>query len=117
VKNILFIVLCTALLMSCASKRAAVVDSTITEAKVLQAVTKANGVEVPAADSLVTTAEKKKDEGQTEEAYFSADEAVLLYQISLLERENKNLTDSLRNATESLNIYRSLLEERRKAHR
>jgi hypothetical protein len=93
------------------------VDSTITEAKVLQALAKANGLETPAADFLVTSAEKQKADGQTEDAFLKADEAVLQFQISVLERENKNLSDSLKIATESLNVYHNALEERRKANR
>jgi hypothetical protein len=115
VKNILLIALCAVLLISCASKRAGMVDSTITEAKVLQALAKANGLETPAGDFLVTAAEKQKADGQTEDAFLKADEAVLQFQIAVQERENKNLSDSLKAATESLTVYRSALDERKKA--
>jgi hypothetical protein len=93
------------------------VDSAITEAKVLQALAKANGLETPAADFLVTSAEKQKADGQTEDAFLKADEAILQFQIAVQERENKSISDSLKAATESLNVYHSALEERRKANR
>jgi ABC-type amino acid transport substrate-binding protein len=117
VKKALFIVLCTALLMSCGSNRAAVVDSTITEAKVLQNVAKANGEDTHPLALLISEAEKAKEAGQSEKAYFFADEAVLRYQIALLKRENKGLEDSLRVVNESLEFHRSRLDERQKARR
>jgi hypothetical protein len=93
------------------------VDSTIQEAKVLQSLAKAKGLETPAADFLVTSAEKQKADGQTEEAFLKADEAVLQFQIAGQEQENKVLLDNLKAATESLTIHRAALEERKKASR
>jgi hypothetical protein len=91
------------------------VDSTITEAKVLQALAKANGAEITVSTGdLVAKAEKQKESGQTEEAFLLADEAVLRLQMSLLEQENKSMADNLAKATESLDIIRTLLEERNK---
>jgi ABC-type amino acid transport substrate-binding protein len=103
--------------MSCASSKAGVVDSTIAEAKVLQNVAKANGEDAQPLALLISEAEKAKEAGQSEKAYFFADEAVLRYQIALLKRENKNLEDSLRVANESLEFHRARLEERQKARR
>ena len=112
-KKILFIGICTALLASCASPRSAMVDPAITEAKNLQALAKARGIDVSVSTSeLIAKAEKQKENGQTEEAYLLADEAILLLQISLLEREKKNIEDSLSRATESLKINRNLLERK-----
>jgi len=114
VKKILPIFLCAILFISCASKNAAMVDSTLTEAKTLQQVAKANGLTTAAsADDLVTAAEKQNKDGQTEAAFFAADEAVLQYQLALQKQENKNIADSLQVATESLSSYRSALEERK----
>jgi len=113
--------ICAILLISCASQRAGVVDSTITEAKTLQAIAKAINLEVPAAtDSLITAAEKQNDERQTEQAFVLADEAVLQFHLLLLKQEqaalaeeNKNAADSLAVAHESLGIYRNFLNERK----
>ncbi|GBU25981.1 hypothetical protein R83H12_02653 [Fibrobacteria bacterium R8-3-H12] len=113
-KKILFIALCAALLASCASKRAAMVDPTITEAKFLQKLAEANGAEISVSTAnLVAKAEKQRENGQTEDAFLLADEAILLLQISLLEREKKNIEDSLAKATETLRINRNLLAERK----
>jgi len=114
VRKNLFIVLCAALLASCASKRAAMVDPTITEAKYLQKLAEANNAEVSVSTAnLVAKAESQKEKGQTEEAYLLADEAILLLQISLLEREKKNIEDSLAKATEILKASRNSLAERK----
>jgi len=114
VKKILFMASCAALLASCASNRSAMVDSTITEAKYLQKLAETNNAEVSVSTAnLVAKAEKQKADGQTEEAYLLADEAILLLQMSLLEREKKNIEDSLTRATETLRINRSLLAERK----
>jgi len=123
VKKILFIAMCAVLMVSCASKRAALVDSVITEAKLLRAVAKTDSLEVPAkADSLIAAAEKQNEERQTEQAYVLADEAVLQMQIFLLEHEQANLNkmkieaeNSLLASHESLNIYHNVLRERRNA--
>ena len=116
-KKILFIAMSAALLASCAaSKRVdAMVDSTITEAIVLQDVAKAHGAEVSVSTSnLVADAQKQKDEEKNiDEALLKANEAILLLQISLLEKEKKNIEDSLFRATETLRINRTLLSERK----
>jgi len=118
VKKILPLFLCAMLFISCASKRAAMVEPILTEAKVLQALAKANSVEAPAlAGELITAAEKQKTDGQTEAAFIFADEAVLQFQLALQKQENKKMTDSLRTATEYLNVYRATLEERKNANR
>ncbi|MCL2101057.1 MAG: hypothetical protein FWH22_05015 [Fibromonadales bacterium] len=122
-KKVLLTILCAALLMSCSSKRAAFVDFAITEAQALQALAKAQGIEVSAeADSLITAAKKQNDERQTEAAYVLADKAILQLQISLLKHEqsaiatdNKNATIDLNASKESLDIYRNVLKERRNA--
>jgi len=114
VKKILPLFLCVMLFMSCASKNAAMVESTLTEAKTLQQVAKANGLSTSAsADSLVADAEKQNKDGQTEAAFFAADEAVLQFQLALQKQENKNIADSLQVAAESLNNYRNVLEGRK----
>lgn len=113
-RKILLMLLCTMLFMSCASKNAAMVESTLAEAKTLQQVAKANGLAMPAsADELITTAETQNKDGQTEAAFLAADEAVLQFQIALQKQENKNIADSLQVATESLGNYRSVLGERK----
>ena len=116
-KKILFMVLCVALLASCsASKRVdAMVESTVTEAIVLQEVARTHGAEVSISTSnLVADARKQKDEEKNiDEALLKANEAILLLQISLLEREKKNIEDSLSRATETLRINRALLSERK----
>jgi hypothetical protein len=119
VKKILFATLCTALLMSCASKRAVMVDSAIAEAKSLQALAKAQGIEVPTtADLLIASAEKKNEERQTEEAFILADEAILQLQLSILKRElsglvaeNNEAHASFNATNESLVVSRKLLSD------
>jgi opacity protein-like surface antigen len=102
-KNILFTILCAALLMSCASKRAAMVDSAVAEAKSLQALARAQGIEVPTtADLLIASAEKKNEDRQTEEAFILADEAILQLQLSMLKREESELVAKYNNAQAGL---------------
>jgi hypothetical protein len=123
VKKVLFAVVCAALVVSCASKRAAVVDSTITEAETLLAIAKVNNLAVSAeTEALIDKAKKQNDERQTEQAFVLADEAVLRLQRSLLKQEeetlaaeNKKAADSLATANESLGIYRQLLQGRKHA--
>ena len=118
-KKILFATLCAALLMSCASKRAIMVDSAIAEAKSLQALAKAQGIEVPTtADLLIASAEKKNEERQTEEAFILADEAILQLQLSILKRElsglvaeNNEAHASFNATNESLVVNRKLLSD------
>lgn len=123
-KKVLFAVVCAALVVSCASKRAAVVDSTITEAETLLAIAKeVNNLAVSAeTEALIDKAKKQNDERQTEQAFVLADEAVLRLQHSLLKQEeealaaeNKKAADSLATANESLGIYRQLLQGRKHA--
>jgi len=121
VKKVLFIAMFAALVVSCASKRAALVDSVITEAKLLQAVAKADNLDVPPSmDFLIAAAEKQNEERQTENAYVLADEAVLQMQIFLLKQEeialNKKKADaesSLITSKESLDVYHNVLRERK----
>jgi len=114
VKKILPMFLCAMLFTSCASKNAVLVDSTLAEAKTLQQVAIANGLTpISSADELITTAEKQKKDGQTEAAFLAADEAVLQFQIAMQKQENKNISDSLQIATQSLSGYRSALDERK----
>jgi len=123
VKKVLLIAMCAALVVSCASKRAAFVDSTIREAETLLALAKVNNLAVSAeTEALITEAKKQNDERQTEQAFVLADEAVLRLQLSLLEQEqkalaaeNKKASDSLAIANESLSIYRHVLKERKNA--
>jgi len=118
VKKVLFTVLCAALLMSCASKGTAMADYTLTEAKVLQAIAKNNGLsDLASLDSLVAVAEKQNTDNQTTAAFLLADEAVLQFQIALQKQENKNLADSLEIAKGSLKIHQTMLEERKAARR
>jgi hypothetical protein len=99
------------------------VDFAITEAQALQALAKAQGVEVSAeADSLITAAKKQNDERQTEAAYILADKAILQLQIAMLKHEQSALATDSKNATvdlnaskESLDIYRNVLKERKNA--
>jgi len=121
-KRILPIAMCTALLISCASKRAGVVDSAITEAKTLQALSKAVGLEDPEAAELIITAEKQNEARQTEQAFVLADKAVLQYQLSMLRRENDALAEDKNNAEkglaaakDSLAIYRDALNKQKNA--
>jgi len=123
VKKILFIAMCAALLVSCASKRAALVDSVITEAKLLHGIAKMDSLAVPTSiDSLITAAEKQNDDRQTEKAFVLADEAVLQMQIFLLKHEQTVLStrkteaeNDLAASKESLDIYHNVLRERRNA--
>lgn len=111
--------MCAGLLVSCASQRAAFVDSTITEAKTLQELAKANNLTIPAAtDSLIVAAEEQNKENQTERAFVLADEAVLQIHLSILQQENINLNankkeveSDLAKSKESLDIYRNFLKE------
>ena len=120
-KKILFIAMLAALVVSCASKRAALVDSTITEAKTLQALAKANNLAVPAnIDSLVVAAEKQQEDRQTEKAFVLADEAVLQIQIFLLKQEQDSLSTQKAEAEshlavskEYLDIYHNVLKVRK----
>jgi protein involved in polysaccharide export with SLBB domain len=120
VKKALFIAVCAGLMVSCASKRAAVVDFTIAEAKALQALAKAGNLTIPATDSIITAAEKQNDERQTEKAFVLADEAVLQLQISMLKQEQATLgtmkteaENALAESKESLDIYRNVLQVRK----
>jgi len=121
VKKVLFIAMFAILVVSCASKRAALVDSTITEAKTLQALAKANNLTVPASiDSLVVAAEKQQEERQTEKAFVLADEAVLQMQIFLLKQEQDTLRtmkaqaeSHLAVSKEYLDIYHNVLRVRK----
>ena len=122
-KKVLFIAMLAAFVVSCASKRAALVDSVITEAKMLQAVAKADNLEVPAStDSLIAAAEKQNEDRQTESAFVLADEAVLQMQIFLLKQEQTTLStmkaeaeSSLAASKESLDVYHNVLRERKNA--
>jgi len=115
VKKLLFTFLCMALLLaSCASSpRKAMVEPYITEAKVLQTLVKERGAEVYATGDLVAKAEKQKENGEWEDAFLLADEAILLLQIALLEKEKKNIEDSLARTNDILNANRNLLTERK----
>jgi len=119
VKKVLFTILCAALLMSCASKRAAMVDSAIAEAKSLHALATAQSIEIPTtANLLIESAEKKNEDRQTEEAFILADEAILQLQLSMLKKEqselvveNNNAQTGLNSTTEELTISRKLLSD------
>jgi len=111
VKKILFISICTVALMSCSSSRVSA-NSAIAEAKALQGLAKARGIEVPASADLITAAEKQKEDSP-ENALVFADEATLQLQLALLKQENKNMSDSLEIATGSLTVVRNLLETRK----
>jgi len=114
VKKILFIAFCAALLASCASPRAGMVDPAIAEAKVLQTLTRERDADVSVSTSdLVAKAEAQKEKGQTEDAYLLADEAILLFQIALLEKEKRNIEDSLAMVNEILKVDRGILEDRK----
>jgi hypothetical protein len=123
VKKILFIAMLTAFVVSCASKRAAIVDSTITEAKTLKALAEAGNVAVPAnVGSLITDAEKQQEERQTEKAFVLADEAVLQLQMTLLKQEQtalgtlkKEAESDLVASKDSLESYQSVWESLRNA--
>jgi hypothetical protein len=93
--------------------------STIAEAKSLQSLAKNQGIEVPAStDSLISSAEKRSEERQIEEAFIFADEAILQLQLSMQKKEqaelvaeNNNAQQSLNATSESLAISRSMLVE------
>jgi len=106
IKKILPVAMCAVLLISCASKRAGVVDSAIMEARTLKELSKAVGLEDPAAAELIANAEKQNEARQTEQAYVLADRAVLQYQLSMLKRENDALIEDKNNAEKELTIYR-----------
>jgi len=120
VKKILFIAVCAAFMASCAS-RAAIVDSAITEAETLRAVAQAGNLVVSTGtDSLITSAKKQQEEGQSEKAFVLADEAILQLQMSLLKQEQSSLSkmkaDAENNLTmskESLDIYHNVLQDRK----
>ena len=122
-KKTLFMVMCAAFLVSCASKRAAIVDSAIIEAETLQKLAEANNLAVPPeADSLIAAAKKQNDDRQTEQAFVLADEAVLRLHLSMVKQEQeilaaetKKAADSLAAANEYLGVYRSVLQERKNA--
>ena len=110
-KKVLFIAVCAAFMVSCASKRAALVDSTITEAKTLQALAKANNLEIPSSiDSLVAAAEKEQKDRQTEKAYVLADEAVLQMQIFMLKQEKDSLSTMKGEAESHLAVTKEYLD-------
>jgi len=123
VKKVLLIAMGAVLLVSCASKRAAFVDSTIIEAKTLQELAKVNNLAIPAeVDSLIIAAEKQNSDVQTEQAFVLADEAVLRIYHLMLKQEQEALTaekekaaDSLAAAEDYLNVYRNVLKERKNA--
>jgi hypothetical protein len=87
----------------------------------LQALAKAQGLEVPAStESLIKEAGKQNEERQTEAAYILADEAILQLQLSMLKKEHEALSaesegasESLQASTGSLELYRNLLKERK----
>jgi len=130
-KRMLPIAMCAVLLISCASKRAGVVDSAITEATTLQALSKTVNLEVPAnADSLITAAEKQKNASALDrllhdrqtEAFVLADEAILQYQLSMLKqeeaalaKEKQNAESDLATSKESLDVYRDVLDKQKNA--
>jgi hypothetical protein len=123
-KKILFTMMCAALLASCASKRAAMVDFTITEAKTLQTLANARGVETALADSLIAAAERQNKERQTEDAFLLADEALLQLHLILLKQEqavlnaeNKSASDSLTAAMQYYDVFKGLLNELKKTPR
>jgi len=121
VKKVLFIAMSAAFMVSCASKRAAIVDSTITEAKTLKALAEAGNVAIPAsASSLITDAEKQQEDRQTEKAFVLADEAILQLQMTLLKQEQITLNalkseaeNNLATSEESLGVYHNVLQERK----
>jgi len=123
VKKVLFTAVCATVLISCASKRAAFVDSAIIEAKTLKELATVNNLAVPPeADSLIAAAEKQNEERQTEQAFVLADEAVLRLHLSLVKQEqevlateNKKAADSLVASNEYLGVYRNVLQERKNA--
>jgi len=123
VKKLLFIAVCAAFMVSCASKRAAIVDSAIIEAETLRELAKANNLVIPTStDSIITAAKKQQEERQTESAFVLADEAILKQQIYLLKQEQSNLSamktaaeSDLTTSKESLDIYHNVLQDRKNA--
>jgi len=123
VKKTLFVVICAAFLVSCASKRAAIVDSAIIEAQTLQELARVNNLAIPPeADSLIAAAKKQNDDRQTEQAFVLADEAVLRLHLSMVKQEQeilaaetKKAADSLVLANEYLGTYRSALQKQKNA--
>jgi len=121
VKKMLLFAVCAVFMASCASKRAAIVDSAITEAETLKELAKANNLVIPTnTESAITEAKKQQEERQTEEAFVLADGAILQLQIYLLKQEQSVLsalkTDAENNLTtskESLDIYRNVLQDRK----
>jgi len=113
-KKILPIAMCAALLFSCASNRAGLVDSAITEAKTLKALSEAIGAGDPATAELIATAEKRQEDRQTEEAYVLADKAVLQYQLSMVKRENDAIIEDRKNAEKELEAAKESLIVNRK---
>jgi len=98
------------------------VDSTITEAKTLRALSKAVNLESPAGNSLITAAEKQSDERQTEQAFVLADGAILQYQFSMLKseeaalvKEKQNAEKDLATSKESLDVYHDVLSKQKNA--
>ena len=85
----------------------------------LQAIAKAENLEVPVSmDSLITAAEKQNEERQTEKAFVLADEAVLQMQIFMLKQEQDSLRTMKAKAEkhlvvskEYLDIYHHVLRE------
>ena len=122
-KKTLFVVICAAFLVSCASKRAAIVDSAIIEAQTLQELARVNNLAIPPeADSLIAAAKKQNDDRQTEQAFVLADEAVLRLHLSMVKQEQeilaaetKKAADSLVLANEYLGTYRSALQKQKNA--
>jgi len=99
------------------------VDSAITEAKTLQALSKAVDLKIPeTADSLITSAERQNEARQTEQAFVLADGAILQYQLSMLKheeaaiaKEKKNAENDLATVKESLDVYRNVLDKQKNA--
>jgi len=121
VKKILLIAMCAAFVASCASKRAAIVDSAITEAETLRELAKAGNLVIPTStDSIITAAKKQQEERQTENAFVLADGAILQLQMYLLKQEQSALSalkteaeSSLTTSKESLDIYHNVLQDRK----
>jgi len=122
VKKVLFIAVSAAFMASCASKRAAIVDSAITEADALKAIAQTYNLPVQASDSIITAAKKQQEERQTENAFVLAEEAILKLQMSLLKQEQNTLSamkteaeNNLTTSKESLDIYHNVLKDRKNA--
>ncbi|GHV15261.1 hypothetical protein AGMMS49938_13040 [Fibrobacterales bacterium] len=121
-KKVLLIALSATMFVSCASKRAGVVNPTILEAETLKNLSAAQGVTNPAVDSLIAEANKQNKDKQTEAAYIYADEAILQLQLARVKQEQAKLADetakanaNLTTLNDSLEIYRSVLDERKTA--